>query len=158
MMEQRDKVWQAILTPHRSLSRSGFLTVMGLVIAINLIVGISFVLAGAWPVFGFAGLDVLVIWLAFRANFAAARRAERISITEHEVVLERLSERQGGDRQVFVRRWVRVQLEEDRERELVGALYLVSGGRKTQVGDFLGGTEKKELATALSAAMAIAHI
>ena len=63
------KAWQATLTPHRSLSRQGFLVVMTLVVAVNLVVGALFMAIGAWPVAGFAGLDVLIIWWAFRANF-----------------------------------------------------------------------------------------
>lgn len=152
------KVWQATLTPHRSLTRQGFLTVMGLVIAVNLVVGGMFMAMGAWPIAGFAGLDVLLVWWAFRANFAAARRLERISITDHELVLERLRENQPPEQQRFVRRWVRVELEEDRERELIGRLSLVSGANRVPVGDFLAPDERKTLASALRAAIAIPRI
>lgn len=152
------KVWQATLTPHRSLTRQGFLTVMGLVIAVNLVVGGMFMAMGAWPIAGFAGLDVLLVWWAFRANFAAARRLERISITDHELVLERLRENQPPEQQRFVRRWVRVELEEDRERELIGRLSLVSGTSRVSVGDFLAPDERKTLASALRAAIAIPRI
>lgn len=152
------KVWQATLTPHRSLTRQGFLGVMGLVIAINLVVGGVFMAMGAWPITGFAGLDVLLVWWAFRANFADARRLERISITDHELVLERLRENQPPEQQRFVRRWVRVELEEDRERELIGRLSLVSGTSRVSVGDFLAPDERKTLASALRAAIAIPRI
>ncbi|MEI8177299.1 DUF2244 domain-containing protein, partial [Aestuariivirga sp.] len=105
------KVWQATLTPHRSLTRQGFFALMGLVVAVNLVVAGMFVALGAWPIAGFAGLDVLLIWWAFRVNFADARKLERISITEHELVLDRLSEKYPPQQQRFVRRWVRVELE-----------------------------------------------
>ena len=158
-MEQRNpKTWQAVLTPYRSLSRRGFIIVMVLVAAVNFVVGSVFYAIGAWPVLGFAGLDVLAIWWAFKANFADARRAERIVITEHELVLERLSEAQGREEQRFVRRWVRVDLEEDRERELIGGLYLVSGATRTAIGAFLPPSEKRELAGQLKAALAIPRI
>lgn len=158
-MEQRNpKTWQAVLTPYRSLSRRGFIIVMTLIAAVNFIVGSVFYVIGAWPVLGFAGLDVLAIWWAFKANFADARRAERVVITEHEVVLERLSESNGREEQHFVRRWVRIDLEEDRERELVGGLFLVSGGTRTAIGAFLSPSERRELAGQLKAALAIPHI
>jgi uncharacterized membrane protein len=152
------KAWQATLTPHRSLSRQGFIVVMVLVVAVNLVVGGLFMAVGAWPVAGFAGLDVLIIWWAFRANFADARRMERISITEHELVLERLVKDKPREQQRFVRRWVRVELEEDHDRELIGRLLLVSGATRVAIGEFLAPAERKTLATALKSALAIPRI
>jgi uncharacterized membrane protein len=150
--------WQATLIPHRSLTRQGFLTVMALVVAVNLVMAVMFVAMGAWPVAGFAGLDVLIVWWAFRVNFADARQMERISITEHELVLDRMRKNDPPEQQRFVRRWVRVELEEDRERELIGRLLLVSGATRVSVGDFLAPEERKTLASALKSALAIPHI
>ena len=152
------KAWQATLTPHRSLTRQGFLAVMLIVVAVNLVVGGLFVALGAWPVAGFAGLDILIIWWAFRANFADARQMERISITDHELILDKVRKDKAQEQQRFVRRWVRVELEEDRERELIGRLLLVSGGRRVPVGEFLAPEERKTLAVALKSALAIPHI
>ena len=152
------KTWRATLTPHRSLTRQGFLIVMGLVVLINLVVGGLFMAMGAWPVAGFAGLDVLLTWWAFRANFADARQMESITITDHEVVFDRLRERHAPEQQRFVRRWVRVELEEDLERELIGRLSLVSGARRIAVGDFLAPDERKTLAAALRLELAVPRI
>lgn len=152
------KAWQATLIPHRSLSRQGFLTVMTLVVAVNLVVGGLFMAVGAWPVAGFAGLDVLLIWWAFRTNFADARQMERISITDHELILERLRKNEPQERHEMVRRWVSVELEEDRDRELIGRLLLVSGRTRLSVGDFLSPEERKTLAFALKSALAIPRI
>ena len=158
MDERNPKIWQVVLTPHRSLSRNGYVWLLGSVAAINLAVGTLFYAIGAWPVVGFAGLDVLLMWLAFRANFADARRAERISISAHELVLERFAKGKPAECLSFVRRWVRVDLVEDRERELVGSLFLVSGGVRTVVGQFLAPSERRDLAVALRSALAIPHI
>lgn len=152
------KAWQATLTPHRSLTRQGFLAVMLIVVAVNLVVGGLFVALGAWPVAGFAGLDILIIWWAFRANFADARQMEQISITDHELILDKVRKDKAHEQQRFVRRWVRVELEEDRERELIGRLLLVSGGRRVPVGEFLAPEERKTLAVALRSALAIPRI
>jgi len=158
-MENRNsKVWQATLTPHRSLTKQGFVVVMGLVLAVNLVVAGMFVALGAWPIAGFAGLDVLLVWWAFRANFADARQLERISVTEHELVVDRLRENRPPEQQRFVRRWVRVELEEDRDRDLIGRLLLVSGPTRVTVGDFLAPEERKTLASALKSAIAIPRI
>lgn len=158
MDDRNSKVWQATLTPHRSLTRQGFHVLMGLVIAINLIVAGMFVALGAWPIAGFAGLDVLLVWWAFKVNFADARKLERISITEHELVLDRVSEKHPPQQQRFVRRWVRVELQEDAERELIGSLLLISGRTRVAVGEFLAPEERKTLAEALKTALAVPRI
>lgn len=158
MERSNPKAWQAVLTPHRSLSRQGFLVVMTLIVLINLVVGGLFLTIGAWPVAGFAGLDVLLVWWAFRVNFSDARQAERIVITEHELVLERLRDREPPRQQRFVRRWVRVELEEDPDRELIGSLFLVSGRIRILIGAFLAPEERKTLANALKSALAIPRI
>src|SRR5260221_221908 len=95
MERSNPKSWRATLTPHRSLTRSGFIAVMSVIVAANFIAGLVFYLKGAWPVMGFCGLDVALVWYAFHRNFADARRAERIGITDHELILEQLAERSG---------------------------------------------------------------
>jgi uncharacterized membrane protein len=158
MERSNPKPWQVTLTPHRSLTRQGFVLVMTLIVFVNIMIGGLFLIAGAWPVAGFAGLDVLIVWWAFRANFADARRLERISITDHEVVLDRLRDKRTSEQQRFVRRWVRIELDEDLDRELIGNLNLVSGRRRVQVGEFLSPHERKTLADALRSALAIQRI
>lgn len=134
------------------------MVLLGLVILVNLVVAGMFVALGAWPIAGFAGLDVLMVWWAFRSNYAAAQRRERILITEHEVVFEDVRQGMSPVATKLVRRWVRVNLEEDRERELIGRLTLTSGNTRIVVGDFLAPEERKTLANALRAAVAIPHI
>lgn len=158
MEADKTKPWQAVLVPHRSLTRQGFIAVMVLVAVVNLVVGGLFMALGAWPVAGFAGLDVLIIWWAFRANFADARKMERISISDHELVFDRIFKGKPPEQSRFVRRWVRVELEEDRERELIGRLSLVSGQTRIIVGEFLAPEERRSLAEALRRALAIPRI
>ncbi|NJM28859.1 MAG: DUF2244 domain-containing protein [Rhizobiales bacterium] len=153
MTSSEPQSWRVTLTPHRSLTREGFLAVMFLIVAVNLIGGVVFLVAGAWPVTGFMGLDVLLIWWAFKANFADARRTERIEITETELILERLADGRDRVERRFVRRWVRVELEEDHGRELIGGLFLLSHGVRTEIGKFLAPFEKKALAVELHRAL-----
>lgn len=146
MQQSNPENWQAVLTPHRSLSRQAFILVMSFIAGANLALGTVFFAIGAWPVVGFLGLDVLAIWWAFRANFASAERAERIVVTADEVILERRSAKRPPEVLRFVRRWLRVHLEEDTERELIGDLILSSGGVDTVIGSFLPPEERKAFA------------
>ena len=73
------ELFSALLTPHRSLNRTGFLVLMTFIGAVSFIAGMAFLLMGAWPVLGFFGLDVLAIYWAFRINFRSARAPQRKS-------------------------------------------------------------------------------
>ncbi len=157
MDKTNPKTWRATLTPHRSLSREGFVILMSVIAGFNFAGGMFFYSIGAWPVMGFMGLDVVLVWWAFRSNFADARRAELIEISSHELVLRRLAERKPLQEQRFARRWVRVELEEDREREFVGPLYLRFRGKRTEIASFLGARERLAFAQALKAALTNPH-
>ena len=47
--------------------------------------GMFFFLLGAWPVIGFLGLDVLLVYWAFRANYRAAAAYEEVTVTPSEL-------------------------------------------------------------------------
>ena len=157
MEQPNPKSWRATLTPHRSLTRQGFVILMSAIAGLSFGIGLFFYIIGAWPVVGFMGLDVVLIWWAFSKNFADARRAERIEITSHEVVLEKLWEKRAPQEQRFVRRWVQVELEEDRDRELVGSLYLRFQGKRTEIASFLGAEERQAFAKELQKALVNTH-
>lgn len=141
------------LRPHRSLTREGFIAVMVLVAMINLIGGFMFFVLGAWPVTGFLGLDVLLIWFAFKRNFADAMRSETISVTGDDVLLQRFASNGAIAQASFNRRWLRVELEYDEIREVVGKLLLRSHGASHEIASFLGAEERQSLARELRRAL-----
>src|SRR5579862_4653775 len=86
-------LFSAIITPHRSLGGVGFLVLMGVLSAVSFAAGIVFLMLGAWPVFGFFGLDVLLVYWAFRINYRRSKATEEISITPSELRVRRVSHR-----------------------------------------------------------------
>ena len=60
--------------PHRSLSKRGFVIVMAALGSLAFFIGLGFFLLGAWPVIGFLGLEILVVWGAFKLNYRAAKQ------------------------------------------------------------------------------------
>ena len=74
-----------MLTPHRSLCPTGFLIFMAVLGGISFVTGMVFLLAGAWPVFGFLGLDVLLVYWAFRLNYRSAQAYEQVTVTPSEL-------------------------------------------------------------------------
>src|SRR4051794_11468114 len=91
--DAQPKLFSALLTPHRSLSRSGFLVLMGFVSVVSFVAGVAFLMMGAWPVLGFFGLDVVIIYWAFRVNFRRAKATEEITVTATELRVRRVSHR-----------------------------------------------------------------
>jgi uncharacterized membrane protein len=79
----------AVIKPNRSMSRRGLHVVLGVMIAFNLMVAVFLLVVGAPPVLPFLGLDVLAVWLALRASFRAAERAERVRVTAEAVTVSR---------------------------------------------------------------------
>jgi uncharacterized membrane protein len=86
-------IFSAIITPHRSLSSTGFLVVMLLVGGISFVGGVVFLIVGAWPVVGFLGLDVLLVYWAFRVNYRAAAAYEEVTVTPSELLVRKVSHR-----------------------------------------------------------------
>src|SRR3979490_2372760 len=84
------ELFSALLTPHRSLNRTGFLVLMAFLSVVSFAAGLAFLLMGAWPVLGFFGLDVLVVYWAFRINFRHAKASEEITITPSELRIRRV--------------------------------------------------------------------
>ena len=149
-------LFSALLTPHRSLHRSGFVVVMAAFSAISLATGIVFLLIGAWPVVGFLAVDVLAIYWAFRINFRSARAYEEILITPSELHLKRVSHRGHVMEWACNPLWVRLDQVVHQEFG-VERLYLVSRGRRVAVARFLGPDEKASFAKALTSALAAAR-
>ena len=145
-------IFSAVITPHRSLPHLGFLLLMGFVCFISFVAGLVFFMAGAWPVFGFFGLDVLLLYWAFRINYRDARAYEEVSVSTIALKVRKVSPRGG------VREWVLnplwVQLDAVRHEEFgIERLFLVSRGKKLLVGGFLGPDEKASFAQALNQAL-----
>jgi len=150
------ELFSALLTPHRSLSRTSFLVVMAFVSVVSFAAGLAFLMMGAWPVLGFFGLDVLAIYWAFRINFRHARAREEIRVTPSELRLRRISHRGHVVEYVLNPLWV--QLDRKTHPEYgVEKLYLLSRGRRVAIGSFLGPDEKASFANALMAALQAAR-
>lgn len=145
-------LFSARLTPHRSLSRHGFLVLMAFVIAVSFAAGIMFLMMGAWPVLAFFGLDALIIYWAFKLNFRRADAIEDIVVTPYEIRVRRISHRGHVVEWTLNPLWV--QLEQKSHAEFgIEKLYLVSRGRWLSIGSFLGPDEKASFAKALTTAL-----
>lgn len=141
-----------VLQPHRSLPPSSFAIVIVLLGILGFGVSVGFFLLGAWPVCGFFGLDVALLYLAIGANYRGARLQERLRLTEHSFTIERIGNRGDKSHWNFEPFWLRVILEEqdgDNNRLLVA-----SHGTSLVLGSFLGSAQRRCLAADIKAALA----
>jgi uncharacterized membrane protein len=149
---QEPTLFTALLRPHRALGRKGFLVLMGFVSAVSFGAGMAFLLMGAWPVFGFFGLDVLAIYIAFKIYDRRARATEEITVTPSEIRIRRVSP--SGDVMEWVLNPLWVQLDQVRHAEFgIEQLFLVSRGRRVSIARFLGPEEKASFVKALIVAL-----
>jgi uncharacterized membrane protein len=145
------ELFSALLTPHRSLNRTGFIVLMAFLSVVSFAAGVAFWMIGAWPVFGFFGLDILLVYWAFKVNFRRGNATEEISVTPSELRVRRVSHRGHVVEWVLNPLWV--QLDQKTHAEFgIEKLYLVSRGRRVSVASFLGPDEKASFARALLAA------
>lgn len=145
-------LFDAVLQPHRSLSPRGFGILMALFGGVSFAAGISFIALGAWPVFGFLGLDVALVYVAFRLNYRAARSYETVRLSEDALEVARVSARGVRESHSFQPHWVRVEIDDPPEHH--SQLRLSSHGRSVVIGAFLTPEERLDFARALRAELA----
>ena len=118
----------------------------------SFVTGMVFLLAGAWPVFGFFGLDVLLLYWAFRVNYGRAKAYEQVTVTPSELTVRQVSHR--GRMREWTLNPLWVQLERVVHAEFgIERLVLISHGRRVAIAGCLGPQEKETFALALSAAL-----
>jgi uncharacterized membrane protein len=144
-------LFDAVLSPHRSLSPLGFWLVMGGVATISFAAGIAFVLQGAWPVFGYFGLDVLLVYWAFRASYRSGRLYETVRLTRDQLVVRRVLPGGRTRTWAFQPYWLRIELSDPDEHH--SRLTLSAQGKAVTIGSFLTPQERFELADALRSAL-----
>ena len=119
----------------------------GAALALSLV----FFLMGAWPVVGFFGLDVGLLWIAFRLSYRSGRLTETLHLS-HDTLTVRRTLPSGRAREWrFQPYWLRVEIDDPPEHH--SRLTLASHGRRLAIGAFLTANERLELAGALTAAL-----
>ena len=145
-------IFSAVITPHRSLDRIGFIVLMSLVCFVSFVGGMVFFIAGAWPVVGFLGLDVLLVYWAFRANYRAAAAFEEVTVTASELRLRKVSHRGKVREWALNPLWTKLDRETHADFGLL-RLFLVSRGNRLSIAADLGPDERESFADALANAL-----
>ena len=132
---------------NNSISSGGRSLVLGSLAAVLLAISLGFALNGAWLIFPFAGLDILVVFLAFRYVERRAGDYECIAFQGENVVID--TRREGKtERFEFNRYWLQVTLVEASGGKR-GRLLLRSHGKEVTFGVHLTGEQRAVMARRL---------
>lgn len=151
-----ERLFDVRIQPHRSLTPQNFRVLITIFSLAAVFTSVPFMIAGAWPVGGFMGVDVAILYLAFRANFRAARAYEDIVVTPLELLLAKVNPKGLRAEWRFNPTWTRLDRTEHVEYG-VQRLALRSRGDEVEVAAFLGPEAKAEFARGLTRALSAAR-
>ncbi|MCW9053891.1 MAG: DUF2244 domain-containing protein [Motiliproteus sp.] len=145
-------VFEALLYPHRSLSPNSFIAVMLMFGIFSVVLAIYFLLMGAWPVSGFLGLDILLLYWAFKSSFADGEMQEVIRLEKDRLTVKRASVKAETQCWEFNPFWVQVRME--KPSAFTSRLALAGQGQHLVIGHFLTSRERQTLAETLQEELA----
>jgi uncharacterized membrane protein len=150
MLPAHSPVFEALIVPHRSLTRRGMCYVIGGLAVVTCGVALRFWLWGAWPVVAFSFFEVPLLIVLLAVNQRRARASELIMLDSTQLTVIRTDPAGRRKREALPAAWLRVNLDDTRG---VARLILSSHGRSCEVGAFLHEPDKMSLFCALSAAL-----
>ncbi len=147
-LDSKQEVITITLWPYRSLGSRGYLYLMMGFIGLIFILSLLFYSLGAWPVIGFLGIEIGLVWLVFRMNYNAGRKFEKISIMPKETSVEKVSWQGVSNYFNISSPWVKARC--IKENGWSDKLILSYHSDQVEIGSFLPPTEKSSLADALN--------
>jgi uncharacterized membrane protein len=149
----REPIFNAVLTPYRSLGRTGLTILVAITLVVTVFNVIFFLVADALPVAMFFGLDVALLYGAFYLNYRSARAREEVSISRTELAIRKVAPSGRARISRYNPFWAKFQV--DRHHEFGITSMAVSGeGRRTVFGGFLNPDDRESFARAFTAALA----
>jgi uncharacterized membrane protein len=143
--------FEATIYPNPPMGRRGFAVLMACVVAVNFVMALGFLAMGAWPVSGFLGLDVVLLYLAFHVVRRRSQCREHIRLDESGLHVRLVAANGSAREWCFEPYWVQVRMDDPPLRN--SWLTLASHGLSLRVGSFLTPAERLDLARALRNAL-----
>jgi len=151
MSPQPGTAFEAVIIPHRSLTRAGLRWLVGFICLLSTMISLGLWYIGAWPVIGFNGAEIALALVLLRRNARAARASEMLLLSDEGLRVVRTDMAGRRVERRLQSAWLRAELQERAGR--VPALWLSDRGGRMEVGAELGEAEKRDLAAALAAAL-----
>lgn len=150
-MDAEATLFEAVIVPHRSLSRRGLGVLAGAIVALSMTVTAVFWWLGAWPVALFNGVEISTALLLMRHHARAVRATEVLLLSPSALRIVRTGLDGVRTERRLAPAWLRLELQERKGR--VPGLYLATRGERVEVAASLGEAEKLSLADALRTAL-----
>lgn len=145
-------IFAALLVPYRSLGRRGFTVMMAGFALVSFGSGLLFLAKGAWPVFGFLGLDVVLVWWAFAASYRSAKAREEVTVSRSDLSIRKISPR-GEVREAHHNPfWARFRVARHDEIGIT-RMSVDSKGASTEIGSFLNPDDRESFAREFNRAL-----
>jgi len=148
-----EPVFEAMLSPHRSLGRTGFIALMAIAGGLTLFHMVAFAAMGAWPIIGFFGLDLALLAGAFWLSYRSGRAREYVSVSRTDLTIRKLAPSGRATEHRFNPFWAKFSISRHQEIGITG-MHIAGEGRRTDVGSFLNPDDKESFASAFSGALA----
>jgi uncharacterized membrane protein len=130
-----------IAKPNNSLSPTGLIWLFAVIFSITMIITTGFVLAGAWLVLPFAGLEILTLAYVLMNAYLHYGDFESITLIGDDVVIEKYSYK-SSKKYTFQRYWVRVTLRNALDGTV--AIFIGSHGKEIEFGSRYINKEERE--------------
>ena len=157
MEAHSEKVWfEQYIVPRRSLGPVGFRILMGVIIVLSFAIGLFFFTLGAWPVTGFFGLDVLLIYWAFKLHYRYGKAVEIVRVVGSELTITRIDHKGRREDFSYDSYWVSVRMSQppvEAEKNGHALLEARSHGKGTFFGAHLTPELRREFLISLSQAL-----
>jgi uncharacterized membrane protein len=148
-----EPVFNAVLTPYRSLGRTGFVILVAVTLAIALFNVVFFLVADALPVAMFFGIDILLLYGAFWLNYRSARAREEVSVSRTELAIRKIAPSGRARVSRYNPFWAIFQVDRHHEFGITG-MAVTGEGRRTTLGSFLNPDDRESFANAFTSALA----
>lgn len=148
-----EPIFNAVLTPYRSLGRTGFKILVAITLAVTLFNVVFFLVADALPVAMFFGLDVALLYGAFYLNYRSARAREEVSISRTELEIRKVAPSGRARVSRYNPFWAKFQVNRHHEYGIT-SMAVTGEGRRTVFGSFLNPDDRESFAKAFTSALA----
>ena len=147
-----DPLFAAVLRPHRSLTPKSIATIIGIVAVAGLFAAIPFIVLGFWPIAGFYGLDIALLYWAFRHNMRDAEAFEEIKLSALELSIRKVDPRGHERHWSFTPIWTRLERDLGKDKE-IRHLRLVSRGVKLSIAECLSQEDRQDFSDCFTTAL-----
>ena len=143
------------LEPSKSLRPEGANLILVILGGFGLVISGSFMVFGAWPVFGFMALDVLLIYIAFQAQYRRSNRGQEITISNDKIEIKYFKGGVCVKTILLNKYWAKLEQFNCFNRR--SKLMFSSHGKFSEIGEFLSLKEKQKLVADLKPLLGNGH-